>query len=292
MKIIVEPLLKERTTLRLGGHALAELVVEDESDFDLLDRELEKIGGRPFVLGRGSNILAKDKGLALAIIRVENKSGPIAPEAKEGRGLIKMGAGLGLPGVLRWAATNGYSGLEALCGIPGSVAGAVAMNAGSYGTEFGNLLRRVRVYTRSTGLKWVDKKDIRPGYRRMDLGLGDELAVIWAVELELDFGDKADILGRMEENFTRKKKTQPVTAWTAGCVFKNPEGDSAGRLLDQAGFRGKSLGGMRFSPLHANFLENTGTGTADQALELLQEAVEKIKGEFGMELKKEVVVIP
>lgn len=292
LALIRSPRLSERTTLRLGGTALAEAVVFAEADLDQLARELPGLGGRPLALGAGSNLLALDGELPLVLIRPVNNA---APDVRQlpGGALLRVGAGFGLPRLIGLCQRLGLSGLENLTGIPGRVGGAVAMNAGSYGMETGQALSRVRLWTPEGGLFWREAKDCSFGYRRFDpcLGAAASFCLIWEAEFLLAADEGANIRARMEATYARKKASQPVTARSAGCVFKNPEGNSAGRLLDEAGLRGKALGGMAFSAVHANFLVNQGGGTSAQALELIDMGKSAVRAAHGVELELEVVVL-
>ena len=135
MREIMRPSLAERTTLRLGGTAIAELILEDAADLAALPERLRALGGSPLILGAGSNILARDGELPLVLLRPRFMRGPEIAGGKDGKILVRVGAGVPLPRLLRFCAGHGLSGLEGLVGIPGSVGGAVAMNAGSFGTE-------------------------------------------------------------------------------------------------------------------------------------------------------------
>lgn len=287
------PLLSERTTLRLGGRALAEISVGGEAGLDRLAGELARLGGRPLVLGWGSNLLAKDGELDLLLIRPQFEQGPEVIGDSQGKVLVRCGAGVRLPLLLGWAARHGLSGLEGLAGIPGSVGGAVAMNAGSYGVSFCQAMTRARIWTPERGLEWQGPDGYECAYRHFTPRCQGEsgLFLVSEVELALAPGASEAVRSVMRANLARKKATQPITLATAGCVYKNPEGNSAGRLLDQAGFRGRRLGGMGFSELHANFLANYGGGTAGQALELLEEAWDKVLDLFGVSLELEVKVV-
>lgn len=287
------PLLSERTTLKLGGRALAEIIVSGEAGLDRLAVELERLGGRPLVLGWGSNLLAKDGDLELLLVSPRFEHGPDVVGERDGKALVRCGAGARLPLLLSWAAKRGLSGLEGLAGIPGSVGGAVAMNAGSYGMSFCQAMTRVRVWTPEGGLEWLGPEGYECAYRRFaprGLRPGGLFLVVEA-ELSLTPGSGEAVRETMRANLARKKATQPIGLATAGCVFKNPQGESAGRLLDQAGFRGRRLGGMGFADMHANFLANYGGGTAAQALELLEEAWSEVRGKFDISLELEVKVV-
>jgi UDP-N-acetylmuramate dehydrogenase len=198
-----------------------------------------------------------------------------------------------LPRVLAWAAARGLSGLEPLSGIPGSLGGAVAMNAGSYGRELGELLARVRVWTPEHGLRWLERDAFGYGYRTFAPRHAKGLFVVAGAELWLERSRRDAVRAAMREHYGRKKAGQPVTARSAGCVFKNPAPEApAGLLLDRAGFRGRRLGEVAFSEVHANFLVNLGRGTADQALELIGQAREAVLARSGHHLEMEVRVWP
>ncbi|MDY0306759.1 MAG: UDP-N-acetylmuramate dehydrogenase [Desulfovibrio aminophilus] len=285
-----KPLLRELTTLGLGGTALAEAVVRAESDLDELSGFFARSGGRPFVLGGGSNILALDEDSDLVLVSVRNADLPEAP-AGNGATLVRAGAGLPLPRLLKFCEETGLSGLEPLAGIPGRVGGAVAMNAGSYGAEMKDLLARVRLWTPDRGLFWVEARDCVFGYRHFEAPSGIGRHLVWEAEFRLACADPSAVRAKAREIHERKKATQPVNARSAGCVFKNPPGKSAGMLLDQAGFKGRRVGNMAFSELHANFLVNLGGGRSAEALELLDTARATVLDRFGERLETEVIIL-
>ena len=291
------PFLRQRTTLRLGGRTRAEVVAGSEEDLAELPGLLKKLGSAPLILGRGSNILALDEDLPLALVSVDFGSGPAVIEDRGDEKLVSVGANQPLPGFLAWCAQNGLAGLEGLVGIPGSVGGAVAMNAGSYGCETGDRLSAVRVFSPEKGLEWLPRSEISLIYRHFAPCPEGVKSPDWFVITEARFllpcGETAAIKAAMRENLRKKAATQPISAASAGCVFKNPApGVSAGKLLDEAGFKGKRYGDMMFSDLHANFLINAGNGSSVQAMELLSEAIHDVHDKFGYQLEYEVKVLP
>jgi len=288
---IALPSLAERTTLKLGSTAEVELVARDERDLDELGDFLMKEPLRPFVIGEGSNLLAPDTHLDMALIRTATPPGPERVEKAGDKLIVRCGGGQRLPGLLGWAGMAGLSGLEGLTGIPGSVGGAVAMNAGSYGTEIGDVVSRVRIWTPGQGLFWLDREQCDFGYRRFAPKMPMAKGLVWQVELALTEAQPKQVRKVMQDNYEKKKAAQPVTARSAGCIFKNPEGQSAGMLLDKAGMKGARLGGMAFSEVHANFLINTGGGTSQDALELIDQGREKVREQFGIILDMEVIIL-
>ena len=293
LRILPGPQLCRRTTLRLGGPAVAEIALDQAEDALGLQEALNRTGAAPLALGFGSNILAMDGQLPLSVVSL---AAPGEPEERvgfglEGKAVVAAWAGLGLPKLLGWLARRGFSGLEGLSGVPGSLAGAVAGNAGSYGCDLAGVLRRVKIYAPGSGLKWLEKGQWSAGYRRFaPLGV-EGFYLVLEVELELARKSPDAVRQAMREALTKKRATQPLRAASAGCVFKNPAAQSAGKILDSLGFKGKRMGNMAFSDLHANFLVNLGGGTTEAAMELIGQARDKAKAELGIELELEVKVI-
>lgn len=291
LELIANPSLKERTSLRLGGTAAVELTVRDERGLDELSEFLLRESLRPFVIGEGSNLLVNGDQLDLALIRVDAPHGPERVEKADNRLIARCGAALRLPGLLGWAQMAGLSGLEGLTGIPGSIGGAVAMNAGSYGTEFGDLVTRIQIWSPGQGLMWLDRSQCNFSYRHFSTDTELGKCLVWAVEIGLTESDPKLVRQSMQDVYKKKKATQPVTARTAGCVFKNPPENSAGLLLDKAGMKGVQLGDMGFSDIHANFLVNHGDGASADAVELLSMARDRVLEQFGITLEPEVIIL-
>ncbi|MFK4766044.1 UDP-N-acetylmuramate dehydrogenase [Desulfobaculum sp. SPO524] len=292
LKVLPGPSMQQRTTLRLGGTATAEIVVGHVNDLDELPGALEKLGVPPLMLGKGSNLLARDGELPLALVRVPEPAKPEIVGFSGDRVTVRADAGMGLPAFLSWVASKGLAGMEGLSGIPGTIGGAVAMNAGSYGTDMSRVMRRVLLFSPCCGLRWADREDVLTGYRHFAPRTVDEWFLVMGVEVDLKEDSREAIKSRMAETMNTKRASQPLEAWSAGCVFKNPQANSAGRLLDEAGFRGRQLGGMAFSERHANFLVNTGGGTSADALALIAEAQSAVSRTHGIDLELEVKVIP
>lgn len=294
MEIISDPELSRLTTLRLGGRAVAMVRPACVAELEELPAILDRVGGRPTVLGRGSNVLAQDGVLPLTLVRPPEPGVPQRiGEGPAGTITVRVDAGLPLPRLLVWCREQGLSGLENLSGIPGEVGGAVAMNAGSYGGEIAAALLAISVFSPQTGIRVLKRNEVTPRYR--ELAIPTTAEEPWWLVTEVVFSLRPaapeTIAASMASILKRKCATQPVWARSAGCVFKNPEGASAGKLLDEAGFRGKKRGGMSFSSLHANFLINDGNGTASDALNLIAEARERVANCFGVALKLEVKVL-
>lgn len=293
LEVLPGPLLASRTTVKLGGPALAEVVLETPEDAESLSGTLEKLGGTPLVLGGGSNLLARDGELPLTLVRPRLVGEPVILRERPGEKIrVRVGAGVKLQRFVAWLATQGLAALAGLVGVPGVVGGAVAGNAGSYGDEIGARLARVRLWTPERGLVWLGRDALDFGYRRFSpRGVAGFFLVLEA-EFDCEVREPIAIRQEMIANLKKKRASQPITAATAGCVFKNPPGEAAWRLLADAGFAGKRLGNMAFSQLHANFLVNLGGGTSGEALTLIESARGAVRGLSGRELELEVRVVP
>ena len=286
------PRLSERTTLRLGGKTIAELILERPEDAHDLEAALEEYGGRPLVLGRGSNILAADGELGLVVVSLPRSGREFTSrETLGGKVRVRAAGGVGLQKILAWCLQRGLSGLEPLAGIPGSIGGAVAQNAGSFGRELAEVLTGLVVWSPESGLRRVSPSEYRTGYRSFALRDRAEFFLVFEAELELAKSSPEAAMAAYAEAIEKKKAAQPLDKPSAGCIFKNPPGHSAGKLLDEAGFKGRRAGDMAFSEKHANFMVNLGQGTATQAAELIQAAREAVKAARGLDLELEVRLV-
>ncbi len=304
MNIIDRPALAPLTTLGLGGRALAEIRLERPDDCLRLPDVLAGFGGDARVLGGGSNLLIHDGDLPFVVLRPlfgaktpDNR--PAEPEilgeedAPDGRrALIRVGSGMRVPHLLSWCGKRDLAGLEGLVGVPGRLGGAVAMNAGAYGCSTAPLLRSLDVFTPEKGLRTLTSEGWRAEYRHFSLAEPCAWYMSVSAVLSLRKAEPGSVLAAMKANFLRKKSGQPVHERTAGCVFQNPPGQSAGRLLDAAGMKGKRRGAMYFSPMHANFLVHDMKcgvpGSSADALALIDEARRAVRDKFGVELVMEV----
>ncbi len=304
MNIIDRPALAELTTLRLGGRPIAEIRLDSLADCERLPEALRLTGGSAHVLGGGSNLLIHDGDLPITVIRPlmgsrDENGRPAEPEVigtEEGPDgkytLLRVGAGMRVPYLLSWTVKRGLAGLEGLVGVPGRVGGAIAMNAGSYGCSTAPLMRSLSVFTPERGLHELGPEGWKYAYRRFSLAEPCSWYMSASVVLAMRQNDPARLRRIMQENFLKKKSGQPVHEHTAGCVFKNPEGESAGRLLDAAGMKGRRRGAMYFSEMHANFLAHDTKcgipGRSEDALALIAEAREAVQERFGIALEMEV----
>lgn len=292
LKIISNPDLSQYTTLRLGGTAIAEIQVSDEGDVLEMSKYCAEFNTKPFVLGAGSNILASAGRLPFVLIRASFNDEPLVECEDKNLVYVKVGSNVRMNRMLNYCINWGLSGLEGLCGIPGTIGGAVAMNAGSFGCEVGSFVHSVRIFSPELGIIDVPASQLIFSYRKFSIrGINTWYLIIYVIfgltHLPID-----GIKNLISHNFIMKKSTQPLNSCSAGCIFKNPlNAQPAGMLLEHAGFKGKKLGGMAFSMKHANFLINEGNGCSEAAFDLVAQAKEAVFKEFEINLKMEVIVL-
>lgn len=269
------------TSIRVGGPADA---LATCTSFRAVTSALGWARGRGApvaVLGRGSNLIVDDAGFRGLVIRL---SGRLASISVRGDRTLWCGGGASLPRAVQRAAAAGLTGLEFGASIPGTAGGAVAMNAGAYASDLSQVLAWA-VVCDAGGRRRVGRDDLAMGYRRTSVA-GDQ--VVAAVGFALSPGDAADIAARLEGFRAHRRSTQPRGVRTFGSVFVNPDGDSAGRLIDAAGLKGHVIGGARISPVHANFIE-AGTGaSARDVVALMDEARRRVRDAGGPVLRAEV----
>ncbi|AGA70216.1 UDP-N-acetylmuramate dehydrogenase [Desulfitobacterium dichloroeliminans LMG P-21439] len=272
--------LKSLNTWRIGG--LAEAVFWPENEEELMAVWLscheKEIPVRLF--GRGSNVLFPDEGLTGVTIISTGVA-----QCVWGGSQVRVGAGYSLARLSQDAAECGYTGLEFARGIPGTVGGAIVMNAGAHGGSIQDVLVEVKIINREGKVERLGKEHIEFGYR--ECSLRDQAIVLEGVFC-LKAGDSATIRQIMSENLAKRKVTQPLELPNAGSVFRNPDGDSAGRLIEAAGWKGKTIGGAQVSLKHANFIVNHGSATALDVLNLIHGIHTDVQTKFGVELKTEV----
>lgn len=275
------------TTFRTGGTIAALSQIEKVEDLPDLVRFLQEERIRWFVLGRGSNLLVRDGNLPLVAIRLTGSFCTIQQE-ESGEPRITAGSGASLAQLLDFCRKRGFSGAEFLAGIPGTVGGASIMNAGAFGREIGELIRWVELIDPAGDLVELERRDLSFRYRKLETAKG---SIITRIRVGVEKSTRAEVASRMGDYLERRKKMQPLGYPSAGSIFKNPFGDSAGRLLEEAGLKGKKCGGAMISPKHANWIVNTGGATAQDILDLIDLARGKVREKTGIELELEIRVI-
>ncbi len=274
----------ELTTYRVGGRAAVGVVVHDDDDLERVSTARRDTGISVVVLGRGSNTLVADAGFDGLLVILGDEFATIEIEGTT----VRAGELASLPVVARTTAAAALRGFEWAVGVPGSVGGAVRMNAGGHGSDMATVTARVRVVDLDSGKDVVvSATDLDLGYRRSSIGPTD--LVVWA-ELALREGDAADAEEEIAAIVRWRRANQPG-GQNAGSVFTNPTGDSAGRLIDETGLKGFRVGSARVSEKHANFIQADDGGSAADVLTLMQMVAVRVRDRHGVDLQPEVRLV-
>lgn len=281
-KIVKQAELAPFTWFRVGGPADVLFLPEDEADLAAFLKALDPaVPVTP--IGVGSNLLVRDGGLEGVVVRLGRNFAQIVTDDW---GLTAGAAALDAQ-VAKVAAKAGLAGLEFYAGIPGTVGGAVTMNAGCYGRETKDALLSARIMDRSGTVVTLSNAELQFAYRHSILQEKNWIVLDAAYELQ-EGNDPSDVMARIEEITAKRESSQPIREKTGGSTFKNPEGHSAWKLVDEAGWRGKRFGGAKFSELHSNFMINADSATAAD-LEGLGDTVRaEVKEKFGIDLHWEI----
>lgn len=280
-KVIENPLMKDYTTYKVGGKVICLVIPEDEKCLIKLLGYLKEYSIKYKILGNGSNVIFNDSGFDGVIIKLTNFN-----NLKIIHNRIIVGAGYMLNKLALRVSRLGLTGLEFATGIPGTVGGAVYMNAGAYKTDMGYIITSIKVITPELEIKTMYNKELDFHYRTSFLQKNQDYICIEAT-MSLVKGNSDDIMEIIEERKKRRIETQPLEYPSAGSVFRNPEGDFAGRLIEEIGYKGKSIGGAKVSEKHANFIVNNGNATGEEIKKLINEIKEKVKEKYNIELKVE-----
>lgn len=280
--LFTEP-LSQHTSLKVGGTADCFVTPADVDDLQKLLTILAKSDTPYLVIGGGYNLLVKDGGFRGAVISLQRfKRIEELPGSR-----VKVEAGVTNGAIVRFTEEKGLTGLEFLCGIPGTVGGALAVNAGAHGEA---VLEKVETLTtiKDGAVTVRSKEELDFGYRHLTLAPGE---IILAADFLLATGDRREIEGRIESFLAHRHSAQRVRYPNAGSFFKNPEGKQAWRLIDEADLRGFRIGGAQVSEAHANFLVNRGGATAADFIELARVIKARVKERTGITLEEEVRVV-
>jgi UDP-N-acetylmuramate dehydrogenase len=276
--------MSEITSLRIGGPADIIFYPRGIEDLRLVTAVCQEHGIHCLILGNGTNLVASDKGVREPLINLSRGLDAINVKGQT----IVAEAGIALSRLLRLCEANALSGLEALTGIPGTVGGALRMNAGSWGVELGNLISSLTVMDAQGEIGEMKRQEVEFSYRGMNLPTD---AVILRGEFSLPQGEKKEITKRMRHFLRKKKETQPLAQPSAGSIFKNPAGIAAGKLIEDTGLKGMRRGDAMISPLHANFIVNMGKAQARDILGLIDMIQKRVYQTTGTMLELEVVII-
>lgn len=285
VEILVAEPMKNHTTFRIGGPADALALPKTPEEVAEVVRFCHEHAQPYYVLGNGSNLLVSDEGYRGLVLQLYRNFNDIQVNGET----ITVQSGAMLAAVARTAYQTGLTGLEFASGIPGTIGGAVVMNAGAYGGEMKNVLKEVTVLTKEGEVLVIPAKALELGYRTSVIPK-NEWIVLGAV-LQLKKGDQEQILARMEELKEQRITKQPLDLPSAGSTFKRPEGYFAGKLIMDAGLRGFTVGGAQVSEKHCGFVVNRGNATAADVWELICEVKRRVKEMTGVELEPEVKLL-
>lgn len=285
VEILAAEPMKNHTTFRIGGPVDALALPKTPEEVAEVVRFCHEHAQPYYVLGNGSNLLVSDEGYRGLVLQLYRNFNDIQVNGET----ITVQAGAMLAAVARTAYQTGLTGLEFASGIPGTIGGAVVMNAGAYGGEMKNVLKEVTVLTKEGEVLAIPAKALELGYRTSVIPKNGWI-VLGAV-LQLKKGDQEQILARMEELKEQRITKQPLDLPSAGSTFKRPEGYFAGKLIMDAGLRGFTVGGAQVSEKHCGFVVNRGDATAADVWELICEVKRRVKEMTGVELEPEVKLL-
>ena len=282
--IFMEDPMKKHTTFRVGGPADV-LVQPDETALAAILALCRQYHVSYSFIGNGSNLLVGDKGIRGVVIEMTDPMGNIEVDGTK----ITAQAGAMLSKIANTAASNGLGGMEFAAGIPGSVGGAVVMNAGAYGGEMKDIIEKVYVLDENGAQLELDRDALDLGYRHSCIP--EKKYIVTKVVLELVPRNEAEIRSEMKELNEKRAEKQPLQYPSAGSTFKRPEGYFAGKLIMDAGLRGYQVGGAQVSEKHCGFVINKGDATAADICQLMRDVSDKVQAQFGVVLEPEVKMI-
>jgi len=282
-RVSLEEPLRFHTSFKIGGPARFFIEPRDTAALKLLLSRAKKYAMPVLVIGAGSNILASDDCIEAVVLRLNSGSFK-AVSCRTDR--IDAGGGVTLAELIQTAKRNGLSGIEFLAGIPGTVGGALVMNAGAWGKDIADSVEKVKVMDYNGKMKILPREKIKFGYRKSSL---DRFIVLNAT-FKLAKGKREEIELLIRRYLRQRKDTQDASLANAGCIFKNPLGDSAGRLIDLCSLKGKRIGNAVISKRHANFILNCGKARSQDVLKLMGLIRCRVRNKFGINLQPEIKI--
>ena len=292
-EVLYDEIMSKYTSMQIGGPADVFVLPASLKDLQII---LKHRGNCPvWTIGEGTNLLVRDRGIRGIVISLKNCFKSIkrpvfykTPDGKE-HAVIQVGGGVKLSYLAKYTARCGLSGIETLVGVPGSVGGAIVMNAGAEGTEIGQVVRSVKRITLDGKIETFNKDDMMFAYRKTTFP--SEGGIVIEAELDLLKGEITDIHRAMDSHLSRRSATQPLNMPNSGSIFKNPRGDSAGRLIESVGLKGYRIGGAGVSIKHANFIVNKGNASSEDVIQLIKHIQTVVEQKTGTKLEQEIIVI-
>jgi UDP-N-acetylmuramate dehydrogenase len=285
-KVKKNELLSQHTTMKIGGPA--DIFIEPSS-LENIQKVMTFIKERQIpwrAIGRGSNLLVSDKGIEGVVIKL----GTGLNHLDINESTISVGGGHSLVSLSTLISKKGLSGLEFASGIPGSVGGAVYMNAGAHGSDISKILTKAHILFEDGSIEWLSNDEMEFTYRTSVLQ-NKRPGIVLEAEFQLTKGDRTAIVAQMQKNKDYRKDTQPWNFPCAGSIFRNPLPNYAGKLIEEAGLKGFQIGGAKISEMHGNFIVNAGNATAKDVLDLIQYIKDEILNLYGVKMETEVEII-
>lgn len=276
--------MKQNTSFKVGGTADVLLCPKEYSQLQETVRICNENNIPFIVLGNGSNILVRDGGIREVVIKLTSINFLEISQNK-----IKAGSGVSLKEVSDFALENSLTGFEFACGIPGSVGGAVFMNAGAYNGEIKNIITQAEVLDREGNIKTLDKEQLSFDYRKSNIM--EQGYIVLSAVFTLEYGDKETIKSTIDDLTARREEKQPLEYPSAGSTFKRPKGYFAGKLIQDCELKGFTIGGAAVSEKHSGFVINKGNATAKDVLDVISHVQETVMQKFGVKLETEVRII-
>lgn len=287
LEIAKEEPMRKHSSFRVGGPARRMAFPKSGEQIVLLIKLAEDCGTQPLIVGNGTNLLAPDAGLDRLVINTSTAFHQIQVHAGN---VLEADSGVSLARLADTACREGLTGLEFAHGIPGTLGGAVCMNAGAYGGEMAHVLTSVTALFPKEGIKTLSLKELDLGYRHSIFSDCPEAVVLHAT-VQLHPGDSEEIRATMKDLLDRRKRSQPLEYPSAGSTFKRPAGHFAGALIEQCGLKGQRVGGAQVSEKHAGFLINAGGATCTDVVDLIHLVQKRVFDETGVTLEPEVKLV-
>ncbi len=281
-KIIIDYDMKRSTWFRTGGNAKGYTIINDIPDLKKIISFANQI--KYYVVGVGSNLMVRDQGFDGLVIKLGRNFNNI----KIKNNTLSVGAGVLDINLSKFALKNSIKGFEFFSGIPGTIGGAVKMNAGCFGSQTADNLKRILVINKFGKIQYLNKKELKMNYRSSNLK--DEL-IILKVDFEFEYASKEEIIRKINSIKLRRESSQPIKEKTSGSTFKNPPDQFAADLIEKAGCKGMSIGGASVSKVHSNFIINNGQATALDIEKLGKKIIKKVQEKFGIKLEWEIKII-
>ncbi|MEW6410528.1 MAG: UDP-N-acetylmuramate dehydrogenase [Nitrospirota bacterium] len=288
MEIRYNEPMSNHTSFRIGGPAEMMVFPDNLPELKHIVSDVRSKDQPVFILGKGTNLLVRDGGIKGVVINFMNLNSMKIVKECEHEILIYIQAGASISDLIRFSISHGFSGIEFLSGIPGSIGGAICMNAGTAEKGIGNIVETVTVLTENTLMRRLRKDELSFGYRSSNIQDG---WIILSTILKLVKDDPDRVKERVNKVLAERSANQPKWVLCAGSIFKNPSGYTAGKIIDELGLKGKKIGGAEVSHVHANFIVNTGNATASDVIGLIGFIKKKVREARGIELELEIKIV-